>query len=368
MVPKLDEKSLNVRTAPFTRSNFSKPSKPDRLFKSDEHEDEPPVATASSMSKMPSFIEASEAPISTSHGAGIRYRGTEYLTNLTTSASVTGRGQVLYAIPISPQTIPDTRLQLAAQQYTRFIFRKIKFYYSGTAPTTTAGSLMMFGDYDPSQNPSASPGDAALRYAFTHNCAEFSVWQQASCEINDRVYEDMLYCDPDEELRWSVQGCFWLLTSGAVPASTELGKLVLEYEIDFAVPDYRGTITSGSITSTSLAVAIGNAGTTVVATPTAVPPRGAYLMRIDAVTAGDIDFNVSLNAYQQGAPTIRMAAGQCFFVTLTTAGTGINMLWTPDVYSLLGASNSSIVLSSTITGSSRTYAVTFFPIEAVSND
>lgn len=345
------------------------PAKPDRLFRSDEHELDPPVAVASSLSKRPSFIEQSESAIDTKYGAGIRYRGTEYLTNLTTYASAsTGRGQILYALPISPQLFSDTRLKLACQMYTRYIFKSIKFYYSGTAPTTTAGSLMMFGDYDPSQNPGSSPGDAALRYSFTHNCAEFSVWQQAQVEVTDKVYADMLYCDPDEELRWSVQGCFWVLSSGGILQGLELGKLIVEYEIDFAIPDYRGVISVLPTSTSTITLSALTAGSAMQFTPSSTPPRGAVMMRIDAKLTGvDKSFNVSANAYNQGAAAIVLSPGQLFFCVTNTTGNNYRPLWTPDLYSL-GAADALQIVSSVTDATTSTYAVTIFPITPVTND
>lgn len=368
MVSRLDQ-SLNTKAAGYRSSTMMPPAKPERLFKSDEHELEPPVATASSMTRRPAFIEQSEAAIDTKYGAGIRYRGTEYLTNLTTyTGANTGRGQILYALPISPQILSDTRLKLACQMYTRYIFKSIKFYYSGTAPTTTAGSLMMFGDYDPSQNPGSSPGDAALRYSFTHNCAEFSVWQQAQVEVNDKVYADMLYCDPDEELRWSVQGCFWVLSSGGILTGLELGKLIVEYEIDFAIPDYRGVISVLPISQATITVAAGSAGSVIQFTPGSAPPRGAVMLRIDQKnTGGDVTFNVSPNAYNQGAAPITLSPGQMFFCSTNTGATTYRPLWTPDLYALSGADQVSIVYAAT-TGAPTTYNVTIFPITSVTND
>lgn len=359
--------NINSRAGPYQRSLMSPPKRAEKLFKLDEHEDDPPVAFASSSSKRPSFIESSETPINTPYGAGIRYRGTEYITNLTTPAQTVGRGQILYALPISPNSLDDTRLKLASQMFTRYVFKSIRFYYSGTAPTTQSGSLMMFGDYDPSQNPGSSPGDGALRYSYTHNCAEFSVWQSASVEITDKVYNDMLYCDPDEELRWSIQGCFWLLSSGGLPANTELGKLVIEYEIDFAVPDYRGDISVAPIQTQTLTLGALSAGSNFGFTTSSTPLRGAYMIRVDSNPTVGIQFNVSKNAYQQGAPALQLQAGMYLFATNSDIQGILLPFWTPDVYSLVNANSLGLVLAAT-TATTQTFSATLFPLAPVSND
>jgi hypothetical protein len=250
--------------------------------------------------------------------------------------------------------------------FTRYIFKSIKFYYMGTAPTTTAGSMMMFGDYDPSQNPGQAPGDGALRYSYTHNCSEFSVWQQACVEINDKVYEDMLYCDPDEELRWSTQGCFWLLSSGSLPSNTELGKLIIEYEIDFAVPDFRGNTAPIGISNQTLAVGAGSPGVSLSITGT-FPVRGAYMVRVDTDPAISVPFNVSPNAFNQGAPVLSLAKGMWFFaVTKNSNQNQLDLLWTPDVYALNQAGVNSIVAATS--NASTSFSATIFPLTAVSND
>lgn len=370
MVPSLDGKvssgSINQRTSAFTKC-IPPQERPAKLFRLEAHNDTPPVAFASSLTKKPAFIEQSESTIMTKHGAGIRYRGTEYITSISTPASTTvARGQCLYCLPVSPQFIASTRLQLAAQMYTRYIFKSIKFYYSGTAPTTQAGSLMMFGDYDPSQNPGQAPGDATLRYSYTHNAAEFSVWQQAVCEINDKVYEDMLYCDPDAEPRWSTQGCFWLLSSGNIsPANLELGKLIIEYEIDFAVPDFRGTIPFAPSQQLTLTMAATSASSAMVFSGYA-GSRGAFIMRVDNAPTVNIAFNVSLNAYNQGAPAITLQQGQIFFCATTSTGNLIP-LWTPDLYALDSLTNNACVVNTT-TASSSSFSATLFPIQSVTND
>lgn len=365
MVPFMDERIVVGPKTPSIKAGARSVNA--KLYRSEDHENDPPVSVGSAITKMPAFMEASESAITTKYGSGIRYRGTEYVTNITTPATAPGRGEVLYAIPISPQTIPDTRLQKAAEMYTRYRFRRVRFYYSGTAPTTTPGSLMMFCDYDPSQNPSAAPGDGALRYAFTHNAAEQSVWQKGMCEVTDDVYAEMLYCDPDEELRWSVQGCFWLLSSGGLPAATELGKLVMEYEVDFAVPDWRGDVTSQNMIDTTLTFATNTLGNIPSCIATVDPPRGAYLVLITGAPSAGLPFFTSQNAFAQGLPALYLTKGMAFWA-LKSVGTSnqTRLLWTPDLYSLENPDDAAIV-GGNYTGP-ITVNVRYIPVERVMND
>lgn len=343
-----------------------------RLFKEDHHELDPPVATASSINSMPSFRPHEETAITTKYGPGVRYSGTEYLTAFNTSlitAAQPSRGELLYAMPISPHSIPDTRLGLASQMFTRYIFKSLKFYYMPTAPATTPGSLLMFCDYDPSQNPTVTGvGDGVLRYSFAHKASESSVWQKQACEVTDHVYNDLLYCDPDEELRWSVQGCFWLISTGALPVGTEMGKIVMEYEIDFAVPDYRGSIQVTPVVTTQASHA-GSAGQGLpfVFTLTAPPTPGAYFARLENTLTGNIiPLHASRNAYQQGAPAISMVKGAGAFVVVRNASTNCTFQVTPDFYGSIDVDTLSMVNSTATVAT--TFNLTLYPIERVTND
>jgi hypothetical protein len=190
------------------------------------------------------FMSAQSA-IMTKYGPGLRVTGSEYLTSLVVPTGGPGRGSCLYSVPINPFVITDARLQLMSQMYTRFIFRRFRVTYEPTAGTQNNGSIMLFGDYDPAQNASLAGGDNSLRYAFTHNCRECSIWEEQSVTITDAPYDEMLYVDPTEELRWCFQGNFWCLLAGSTSntAALEMGKFILDYEIDFAVPDYGGPLT-----------------------------------------------------------------------------------------------------------------------------
>lgn len=344
-----------------------------RLFKEDSHELDPPVAVAASVNSMPSFSPHAETAVQTKYGPGIRYSGTEFLTSVSTSSTAGSNpapGELLYSMPISPHTIPDTRLSLASQMYTRYIFKKLKFYYLPTAPSTTAGSVLMFCDYDPSQNPLVTGvGDGVLRYSFAHKASESSVWQRQACEITDNVYADMLYNDPDAELRWSVQGCFWLISTGTLPVNTELGKIVLEYEIDFACADYRGSINVTPVTRTTFTFNTKAVANAVDGTFGAAPPPGVYFMRFENfTTGGSVTVNANYNAYAQGAPTFPLQKGAGVFVIQQVAAQSAILLLTPDFYGEQNLQNSALVAASAIGAGAQVANVVLYPIERVTND
>lgn len=357
----------SVPLGPKVTSLSCAPSKPFRLFASEEHEVQPPVATASSITRLPSAPPRTEQAVSTKYGPGIRYSGREFITAVTTGATATSRGQVLFSVPISPSIIPDTRLQLAASQYTRYIFKRARFYYVGSAPATTAGSVMMYGDYDPTQNPSSTPGDSTLRYAYTHDACEASVWEKSDCTVTDQVYADMLYTDPDEELRFCVQGCLWVISTGAIAANTECGKIILDYEIEFSVPDYRGAIvTPASFADVTMTLTAASIGTTIAPTFSATPAQGVYFLRLNTAPSQTAQYYTSPNAYLQGAAKVTLGAGSGLWLLVDGSGNA-KLLWTPDFYSSALSSSVGMVTANTFAGNS-TCSVSGIAIASITND
>jgi len=285
----------------------------------------PPVATSvkHEMSERKAFIQ-SQTSIMTKYGPGIRMAGSEYMTSLVVPATGATRGACLYTIPVNPFVIVDARLQLASQMYTRYIFKRFRVTYEPTAGTQNNGSIMMFGDYDPKQNASLAGGDNSLRYAFTHNCKEASIWEHQSVTITDSPYDEMLYIDPSQELRWSFQGNFWCLLAGSTSntAALEMGKFILDYEIDFAIPDYGGPLAIANPTfAGNINIPAGTAGNPIrfnglttgslnlvtLLTQPSTTPASPLLFR----DSGD---------QQLGANAFNLQIGQAYYVYTTTAG------------------------------------------------
>jgi hypothetical protein len=354
---------VTSRSFDSSRHVYSAPGSK-QLFLSEQHELDPPVAYASSTSELPAGFKMSEQSVDTKYGPGIRLSGREYITNITTTGA-TGRGECLFSLPISPTIIQDTRLALFSSMYTRYIFKRFRLSYHGTAPTTQSGSLTFFGDYDPTQNPMASVGDSALRYAYTHESQDFSVWQSATCEVNDKPYAEMLYTDPSTELRWSVQGNFWVLSSGALPATTECGKIVLDYEIDFAVPDYRGAILSPSAGSQTFTIPITALGAGITLSG-ALPSTGVYFLRVDTVPSSSVTMATSFTAYDMAAPYVPLQKGTGLWMYVKSTGSIAYLLWSPCFYDRSMQVNScvaAIAISAPVT-----FTGVFYGYAPVSND
>jgi len=250
----------------------------------------------------------------------VRMRGREFLTAVTTGNISFTRGAVMYAVPISPSAIPDQRLLLMSQLYTRYIFKTFRVTYEPTAGTQNGGSIMMYGDYDPEQNGSIYGGDGNLRYAYTHDCAENSIWEHQSVTITDEAYNDMLYVDPSTELRWCVQGNFWMLASGAITQPLELGKLILDYEIDFALPDYGGVVTNPTVSqglATTYSGAAAGANILFIASGL---PKGLYLMIIRSAPTTTLNVYENPQSFIASANQFVMNPGMAFWIIVSASG------------------------------------------------
>lgn len=277
--------------------------------------------------------------VDTKYGPGVEITGQELLTVLTSGAVAPTRGSVLYGIPIAPAVIPDARLVQLSNLYTRFLFTEFRVSYRPTAAATVNGSILMFGDYDPSQNPSIYTGDGNLRYAYVHNVSEASVWEGQSVKVDDRYYQDLLYIDANDELRWCVQGNFWALAAGNLPANTEFGKLFLDYKIVMAVPDMGSTITNPPQTQgTVCTVPIGGATYNTAGTPfqftrPAGMTDGLYLMIVRvAPSTGTIPvLRANLDAVgDNSSPALNFQPGCAFWVKMSQ-NNGCNLCLQPVV-------------------------------------
>lgn len=245
--------------------------------------------------------------VETAYGPGVEISGHELLTVLTSGATAPSRGSVLYGLPISPSVIPDARLVQLANLYTRYLFTEFTVSYRPTANATVNGSVLMFGDYDPSQNPSIYVGDGNLRYAYVHNVSEASVWQGQRVTVDDKFYKDLLYIDANEELRWCIQGNFWCLAAGNLPANTEFGKLWLDYKVVMAVPDMGGSITNPtSLQGVTVTIpTVGNVGGSsfTLTTPAGLTSSSYGLLIVRTAPTGGTTPNLraNLDAYNDPA-------------------------------------------------------------------
>lgn len=328
-------KKLNLRTRPAPPKDLATKSPLLEEFDGQQA----PLAPSSKGHHDGSQHDFTMSLVDTKLGPGVEITGQELLTVLTSGAIAPTRGSVLFGMPVSPSIIPDARLVQLANLYTRFVFTEFRVVYRPTASATTNGSILMFGDYDPSQNPSVYTGDGNLRYAYVHNVSEASVWETQSVKIDDRFYKDLLYIDANEELRWCVQGNFWALAAGNLPANTEFGKLFLEYKVVMAVPDMGSAIvnppqTQGTVCTIPVGTAVANTGGQpfVISRPAGMSD-GLYLMIVRSVpTGGTVPLvRANLDSYNDASGSdINFQPGCAFWMKMSLNG-GCQMCLQPIV-------------------------------------
>lgn len=188
---------------------------------------------------------------SSSDGHMCRFKGTDFLTAVTIGASNAAAGDVLYTTVVNPKTLGISRLATVAQLWERYKFKRLRFRYAPVCPSTTAGQLIGYVDYDTYDDPTGISGVQNLQRAAAHYGEKpVQVWQgeekPVSWDIKDIDPLTDLYVDSDgTDPRWTNQGRFVLLAASAVAANTACGNIYLDYDIEFYIPQLEMTPSNG---------------------------------------------------------------------------------------------------------------------------
>jgi hypothetical protein len=148
---------------------------------------------------------------------------------------------VLLKQKITPIAFARTRMLQFAPLYQRFRFRKIRFLYEPVAPTTTAGQLIGFCDFDVnSELPTES--EANWNRAAAHEGQVTNqVWEPAAYEMQqDPGFTDLFISPQGDDPRLEVQGEFYLIAATEFPAEVIAGNILIEYELDLVIPQLAG--------------------------------------------------------------------------------------------------------------------------------
>lgn len=190
---------------------------------------------------------------STTAGDGhmCRFKGTDFLTAITIGGTNAAAGDVLYTAVVNPKTLGVSRLATVSALWERYKFKSLKFRYAPVAPTTTAGQLMGYVDYDTYDDPTGLSGPQNLQRAAAHYGQEaVQVWQGQEkpvfWAIKDVDPLTDLYVDSDgTDPRWTNQGRFVLLAASAIASGTACGNIYLDYDVEFYIPQLELTPNNG---------------------------------------------------------------------------------------------------------------------------
>lgn len=184
----------------------------------------------------------------TSYGAAIRphftmassidgrakFKGMELLATITSTAG----GTVADRVAFSPCGLP--RVGSMVENYGVYRILKLRVHYAPLIGTTASGAVVMVSTADSSVSP--SPPDYATVASMCPT--RTSVWAPAVYTVDTSVYRQAWYSTDDNSapiarnaeemaniIMWAAVG---------VPASTSIGEIWIEYEVEAATPMVAG--------------------------------------------------------------------------------------------------------------------------------
>lgn len=198
-----------------------------------------------------------------------------------------------------------------AAQWEQYRFKKLIFNYVTRTSTTTVGSVLLAPDYDASDSAPTSE----VNMASYQDCVEDVPWKNLVCRMNaasmhviqQRKYLRTGSIPAGTDVKLYDVGNFFVGTTGGVNTDP-IGKLYVEYEVEFFVPQKESATSSGSsfaytgsnITSTGTFDTLCQTATAIIAAPSA-PALGQF-----TVPRGNWAIFVQLEVNSTGIYTFRL--------------------------------------------------------------
>lgn len=223
-------------------------------------------------------------------------------------------------------------LSVEAAQWEQYRFHRLSFRYVTRTSTSTVGSVILSPDYAIRDLAPTTEKQATN----TQDAVENSVWKDLVCDLDPNA---MFPLGPRKLIRSAMIGsdqnlydaaAFYLCTVEEADASA-IGKLWVDYEVEFFVPQNSPADTSGPTKMSWYALSgdqtLSTGVTTAVlfdtiindplkiGTPAAgvwTPPAGVYQIRLE-LAASDTSaesFTVSMNLYKNGALASAYVSGR----------------------------------------------------------
>jgi len=174
------------------------------------------------------------------------YRGCSVLGSIRTSAAATTTlPQCTFYAASNPVTFPD-RLQIMATTFDKYVYKSVTLKFQPQVPSSTAGLVALCIDRDYMDPPQSLNWAQVLSY---ESAVSGSVWMEHVTSIKRETSERKSYYTnftADTNFRDSEQFKFYVFTLGC-PASTILGQLYIEYEIELISPVYAPDEISGNL-------------------------------------------------------------------------------------------------------------------------
>lgn len=211
-------------------------------------------------------LQFSESNRHAKWGNGLKVRGCDYYGSITTPSSVS-EGSVLINQIIALNQFDQTRIKQFGALFERYQVNSWRFYYVPAVASTVQGQLLMYPEYDVADSVGSNP----MRSGLAHMGSDlFNVYTETSIQfVHADPFTDLFVSPDGTDTRLSAIGKLIVLAGPNVPASTALGSIYMEYDIDFYIPclndlvSVSDTFTSSVIeafapTQTNFSVTTGN--------------------------------------------------------------------------------------------------------------
>jgi hypothetical protein len=164
--------------------------------------------------------------------------GREFISGVASGGSIVG-GQALVNLPVSPADWQGTRLELFSRMYEKYLFKRLKFIFIPAVTSTTAGSLILAYDRDPSDaTPPAGPAGIRQFLSWANTLAgDVKLKLEINCPLLAPDTGYYVNDIPGGDERLSDQGQIYVACLVPPPINTTLGSLIVEYECEFFIPN-----------------------------------------------------------------------------------------------------------------------------------
>lgn len=203
--------------------------------------------------------------------------GTDYLGAFTSGDEGSRSGDVLASFKLNPIVFDNTRLQLMAGAYQKFVYRKADVHFIAGDASTDRGIVMGFVTYDVDNPlPELSPENVNVGAAQILSRST-KTWQSQRYPFGNLDGEPMLYIDiHGMEDRLVYQGIFYMLAETDLAADLPIGALWFDYELEVAI----NSLESNLVGSIRVASMLGSYATATGAKPFGDDPQVNFITSI----------------------------------------------------------------------------------------
>lgn len=231
----------------------------------------PKGATQQSMTLSPKFKFGNKS---------VRIEHRELCQTVTTNSS--DDFVVAFALPLNPgQSTTFNWLSTQAIGWEQYKFHKLRFRYLTRVSTTNSGSVMLIPDYDAADS---APTSEFVASSY-EDCREDVIWKDIVCVLDpkglsgmyDRHFNRFGALDPNLDIKTYDVGRLFVAHIGTGSAPVQIGKLWVEYDVEFFKPqlppsgvsDLYGGLVTGAVMSagnplgTGAAISANSAGISI---------------------------------------------------------------------------------------------------------